>query len=214
MKKNLTKLLIVILIAGQAQTALPYNWDMFNQSTSHLLSNTYNILSNPFAQKICICLAGASLAVHSYNMQQELNSLKTATDKQKQEESAQKENVEEKFKAMKKKIKVLEKFKAKIKFERLISYFMKQSIEQTEDSMKNNAKINNFNTNNPGFIIQPQQSNLMVFTDGKKNIPGLQVALYEKSEHNPSGRSDNHIMAYVVLNKGTNEWSKIKRVKN
>ncbi|MFA6066116.1 MAG: hypothetical protein WC707_02955 [Candidatus Babeliaceae bacterium] len=42
MKKNLIKLLAVIVIAGQAQTTLSYDWGMFGQGTAHFFSKAYN----------------------------------------------------------------------------------------------------------------------------------------------------------------------------
>ncbi|MFA6066119.1 MAG: hypothetical protein WC707_02970 [Candidatus Babeliaceae bacterium] len=42
MKKNLIKLLAVIVIAGQAQTTLPYDWGMFGQGTAHFFSRAYH----------------------------------------------------------------------------------------------------------------------------------------------------------------------------
>ncbi|MFA6066121.1 MAG: hypothetical protein WC707_02980 [Candidatus Babeliaceae bacterium] len=42
MNKNLIKLLAVIIIAGQAQTTLSYDWSMFGQGTAHFFSRAYN----------------------------------------------------------------------------------------------------------------------------------------------------------------------------
>ncbi|MFA6066125.1 MAG: hypothetical protein WC707_03000 [Candidatus Babeliaceae bacterium] len=122
MKKNITRLVIIVLIAGQVQTALPYDWDIFSQSASHLLSNTYNILSNPFAQKICICLAGVGLVAHSYKMQKELNSLKTATAPQpKPQESTPGVNSDQ-----------IEALQSNIKELRTITATLKKSQEESE----------------------------------------------------------------------------------
>ncbi|MFA6066120.1 MAG: hypothetical protein WC707_02975 [Candidatus Babeliaceae bacterium] len=41
MNKNLIKLLAVIVIAGQAQTTLSYDWGMFGQGTAHFFSRSY-----------------------------------------------------------------------------------------------------------------------------------------------------------------------------
>ncbi|MFA6066124.1 MAG: hypothetical protein WC707_02995 [Candidatus Babeliaceae bacterium] len=62
MKKNLTRLLIIVLIAGQAQIALPYNWDMFSQSTSHFFSNIYGNLSMTQQIGVLVFLGGFGVA--------------------------------------------------------------------------------------------------------------------------------------------------------